>query len=232
MFTLVLMLSALFTSCEKVRGEGEVVTETRNTGAFTGISLGIDGNVYFTTGKEYSVKVSGQANVIRHIETVVDGGSLVIKLEKGVILGRHETIKVYISAPDVASLEVSGSGNIYADNSWTGEDLNVNISGSGNISMTYVEADHFNARISGSGSISSINGMLGTADLRISGSGSIDFRNVKSTAVYSTTGGSGDTYVYPLQILDVTISGSGNVYYNGSPSVNANIAGSGKVRKL
>jgi len=227
-----LLMAALFSSCQKIKGAGEVITETRYSTGFTGISLAVDGNVYFTSGSDYSIKISGQSNVIRHITTDVEGNRLIIRLEHGFILGPHETINVYVTAPNIGNLEVSGSGNIYGENNWTGSDMSVSISGSGNISLNSVESDNFHATISGSGSISANNGLLGNANLRISGSGSINFQNVRSNDVYTTTSGSGDTYVYAIQSLDVSISGSGNVYYNGNPSINAHIAGSGRIVKI
>lgn len=221
-----------FSSCEKIKGKGDIVTETRYTSGYTGISLAVSATVYYTQDSLSSLEVSGQQNVLDRLITHVEGNQLVIKLKKGVNLGTHEPIVLYISSPDVSSLDISGSGNLYTNNGWKGDDLSVNISGSGNLSVSSIEANRFHANISGSGDIQVLSGQAGWEELKISGSGTIDVRGVTASQVYTTTSGSGDTYVHAESLLDVTISGSGNVYYLGTPVINTHISGSGNIRRL
>jgi hypothetical protein len=55
---------------------------------------------------------------------------------------------------------------------------------------------------------------------------------VEAETTYSTTSGSGDTYIYCTGSLDVTISGSGNIWYYGTPAINTHISGSGNLKRL
>jgi len=55
---------------------------------------------------------------------------------------------------------------------------------------------------------------------------------VEANTVYTTTSGSGDTYIHALDLLDVTISGSGNIWYYGNPAINSHISGSGNLKKM
>jgi len=232
-FTLLIILVPLFfTSCEKVKGKGDVITETRNTGTFSVIDLDMEATVWFTPAPDYLLKISGQQNILDVVVTQIEGSRLVIKVKNGVVLGKHEPVKVWVTAPAVSKLNISGSGDINQEDTWTGGDLYLNISGSGNISMDSVAASRLFATISGSGSMKAVTGQFDREELSISGSGSIDLRYVPCELVYTVTNGSGTTYVHAIQVLDVTISGSGDIWYYGEPSVSTHISGSGSVRKL
>ena len=222
----------VFTSCEKIKGKGEAITETRTTGSFNSVSLAMSATVYFTCGTEYNLQLNGQENVLDEIVTEVEGNRLVIRMRHGVTLGSHEPVRVYITAPGVTALDVSGSGDIFADNEWTADELSANISGSGNINLALVNAGHFSANISGSGTIKAASGKAGREDLRISGSGTIDLRSVEGDTVYTITSGSGDIYLYAVKLLDATISGSGNIWYYGTPVINTRISGSGNLKNM
>jgi hypothetical protein len=227
-----LFILSISTSCEKIKGKGDVITESRSTGTYTSVSLAMSATVYFTPDSVYSLRISGQENVLRQIVTEVDGNQLVVRVKTGVILGSHDPVNVYITAPDVSGLDVSGSGDIFTDKTWRVNDLSVNISGSGNINIASVEANGISAKISGSGTIKAASGKAESEDLKISGSGTIDLRSVEAKTVYTTTSGSGDTYVHATSLLDVTISGSGNIWYYGTPVINTHISGSGNLKRM
>ena len=222
----------LVTSCQKIDGDGGIVAESRTTGTFHSVSLAMSATVYFNQDSVRSITISGQQNIIDEVLTQVEGSQLVIKVRKGILLHNFEPVKVYITAPDVNVLEVSGSGDILMQNQWKQSNISATVSGSGSIKLTEVNASSLSADISGSGSITGDTGNLGREDLDISGSGTIDLRNVKSVNVYAETSGSGEMYVTALDLLDVTISGSGNLWYYGLPAINTHISGSGNLKKL
>ena len=225
-------LCLIFNSCDKVKGKGDVVSQMRNITGFTAISLAMEGDLYFTPDSVYSVEIQAQQNILDVIETTVEGGRLVIQVEHNTVLGKHEPIRIYIHAPSVKDLDISGSGNITTGSVMDEPDLHFNISGSGNINLSEIGSHSVNGNISGSGNIT---GSAGTADLEslnISGSGNLDFLNVMADSVYVTISGSGDVKVHAVKYLEVTISGSGNVKYNGNPVINQHISGSGSVTHI
>lgn len=228
----ILVSLTLFTSCEKINGKGEVITETRTTGSYQSVGLSMAATVYFTPGTENSLQISGQENILEQIVTQVEGNQLVIREKNGVILKNYDPVRVYITAPNVTGLDVSGSGDIFTDKNWNMNELTTNISGSGNINIANLNATRLTAKISGSGTIRATSGMAAREDLTISGSGTIDLRSVEAETIYTTTSGSGDTYIYCTGSLDVTISGSGNIWYYGTPAINTHISGSGNLNRL
>jgi hypothetical protein len=222
----------VFNSCNKVKGKGDVVSETRNITGFTAISLAMEGDLYFTPDSVYSVEIQAQQNILDVIEAPVEVGKLVLKIQDHTVLGKHDPIRIYIHAPSINDLDVSGSGNITVGSVMDQPDLRYNISGSGNITINEVKSKQLDGRISGSGNITGSSGTSDYSSMTISGSGNLDFPGVMTDSVYVTISGSGDVSVYAVKYLDVTISGSGNVRYNGNPVINQHISGSGSVTHL
>jgi hypothetical protein len=227
-----LLVPALFTSCQKIKGKGDVVTESRTVTGYHSINLAMDASVYLTNGNEYTMEVIAQENLLPYIQTNLENDQLVVKIKNNVVLGNHEPIQVRITAPDITDLDVSGSGVIDVQNEWLGTSLETNISGSGTISIAQVQCGTLKASISGSGDIEAESGQAGAENLTISGSGNIEVRYVVASDVNANISGSGNIYTQANNLLDATISGSGNVYYLGNPQINAHISGSGNIMKI
>jgi hypothetical protein len=227
-----LLIAATFTSCQKINGKGEVVRISRSVTDYSGIELSMDATVYYTQGNLYSLEIEAQENLMGYIETVLKGEDLVIREKKGVYLGKHDPIRIYITAPDISSLSVSGSGSINVTESWDGNDLSASISGSGTITVLNLHCNRILSEISGSGNIEINSGLCNYEDFSISGSGSIDMRMVECATTYADISGSGDIYANVQKLLDAEIAGSGNIYYYGTPAINTHISGSGNIQRL
>ena len=228
LFILAVLLTG-FASCEKIVGEGPVITENRATGNFSSVASAISAHVYYKQDPDYKVEVAAQQNILNVLETHIVGNELVIKFRNDVRVGSHERITVHVSSPTISGLRLSGSGNIIASDSISSDNMNLTISGSGSISLHSLKATSLDANISGSGDISVLSGQLHTGKFRISGSGNINAINVPAYSVNTTTSGSGKISVNVSHDLDVTISGSGSVVYKGTPEINTHISGSGKI---
>jgi hypothetical protein len=228
---LVLALTAMIflSSCEKITGEGPVVTETRNISNFEGIDLRVSADVYFQQSATYKVEVSAQQNILDVLETYVTGNKLVVKYKNNIRVKSHEPVMVLVSAPSSNLFRVSGSGNISATGILNPVNLDLDISGSGNINLVEVNTGTIDASISGSGDIKINAGTANHEKLKISGSGNFDLGNVLVQTANTHTSGSGDIRLHASQNLDVKISGSGSVYYKGNPIINSSISGSGKL---
>ena len=222
-------LMIIFTSCEKVTGEGVLVSETRTTAAFDGVESEISGNVIYTQGNDYKVELTAQQNILNVMETPVLSKKLVVRFKNNVRVKTHEQITIKVTAPSISSIGLSGSGNISVLSPLTGGDLTFRLSGSGDMILPTVTCNYLETNISGSGSISIAGGTATTENFKISGSGDVDVRNVMAKTVSTNTSGSGTLRVAASEKLDVKISGSGSVYYWGTPIISTDISGSGRV---
>lgn len=219
----------IVTSCEKVVGEGALVTETRTTGSFTGIESEVSGNIIYAQGNDYKVDLTAQQNILNVMETPIVSNKLVVRFKSGVRVKSHEQITIKVTAPSISSISSSGSGNVTVLSPLVSNDLSFRLSGSGNVDLPTITCSYLETSISGSGNISIAGGTATSELFKISGSGDIDARNVLSKSATTNTSGSGTIRLSASERLDVTISGSGSVYYWGTPIVSTNVSGSGRV---
>jgi len=219
----------LLASCDKVNGDGPVVTETRNIVNFHGVDLRVSADVYFEPSASYKVEISAQQNVLDVMDTYVSNGNLVIRFENDVRVKSHEQITIRVWAPTADHFKISGSGSISATGVLSPANMELDISGSGNINIVELNTANIDVDISGSGDIKVNSGTATHEKIQISGSGDVDFGNIAASSANTQTSGSGDIRLHASQNLMVKISGSGSVYYKGNPVINTSISGSGKL---
>lgn len=205
-------------------GQGK---EERDLSSFTGVSLGISGDLYLTQGSPQKVVIQAEKN-LDEIETQVRDGVLRIKTDNWT--SRIKGVKIWITMPEVEALNVSGSGDIIAETPIHADEIELKVSGSGSINIDELKGDEIGAAISGSGDLK----LAGSADemeLRISGSGSVYAERLEVDECGIKISGSGSCMIDVTGELDASISGSGRVTYYGNPQIDARVSGSGKVRK-
>lgn len=228
-------LALFLNSCEgdgwnNIRGTGPVYSETRVVPVHRDISVAIPADVYIVQSPVRDLTIEAQANVLDAIETYVSGNELKIKLENGAGLGRHETIKIYISSAFYNNIRLSGSVNLYAETPIVTDVFDVSISGSGSVDAE-VFANTVRASISGSGKIS-LAGTTIAENFTVSGSGDIYAFGLLSETANISISGSGTTEVSVAEFLKASISGSASIFYRGFPDVDSRISGSGKVVRV
>lgn len=154
------------------------------------------------------------------------------------ILSGERRLKVIASSPSLNQVDIKGSADVYLKGTIKGNDLNLNIAGSGDIEAENLQYTNIFALVKGSGDIdlknvkattvvSEVNGsgdinMKGSAQkatLTVNGSGDISAEKLAATNVVATVAGSGDIVCYASGQLDARVSGSGDIEYKGSPSV-------------
>lgn len=227
--------------------------ETRNVGGFTKISFRIPGKLYLKQGSTQKVEIEGDKDVIKEIETEVEGSRLEIGREgKRWSWSDSDTkdLKVYITMPTIEGVSVSGSGDVVGEGKITATALDLNVSGSGALTLDAdvsgnVDADvsgsgdinlsgkckAFDSDVSGSGKISLSMNIEQKADLGVSGSGRIEAKG-SAESVEANISGSGKVLAANLETTscEVRISGSGDVEINVTKELDANITGSGTVQ--
>ena len=234
-FFFVLLASVFLSSCrfvtgKRVRGNGNVKTEQRSVGNFNGVSSHGSFNVYVSSG-EQSVKIEAEENLLPYIDTYVDGTTLHVETKEDFWIRPSRGVKIFVSAPDFASIHSYGSGDIIGQSKIIDSSrLELGVSGSANIKMD-LEAPEVDAEISGSGDID-LAGQTKSFKSQINGSGNVRAMALQSENATVKIYGSGDADVFASLKLDVHVAGSGDVRYKGNAQVSSNINGSGSVRKV
>lgn len=229
--TTIVMAAALLISCgfngETIRGNGKLSTEVRHPGNVSKIDLSGGMDVFVDEGSP-SVKVKGDENILRYVETEVHNGWLEIRTKEHTNIHSSNHIKVYVTSPAISDLRVNGSGNITCDGKFSsGNNMSFNITGSGNITAN-VNTPAVSAEITGSGNMY-LKGETRNADVHITGSGNYTSPSLKAENAAVEISGSGDASLFADNSLKASIAGSGDIKYRGNASVEKHIAGSGSV---
>ncbi|SDD49184.1 head GIN domain-containing protein [Niabella drilacis] len=225
---MVLLLAAA-QGCKKVYPDGPAVRETRNVTGFDKIETTISGHVEYTKGAATKVEVLAADNVQRYVITEVINGKLVIRTPNNVTIKRG-SVTVYVTAPDLNAVTLTGSGNFTAFDEITAGSMDLKLTGSGNMILAKLSVASLKAQISGNGDVTVSAGQCNSQDVTLTGSGNYDVHQVQSNEVKLRLTGSGDAKVWATDQLNVTITGSGDVRYVGHPVVSAAITGSGTVK--
>jgi hypothetical protein len=227
-FPLIIGIILINTSClkHKIEGNHHVVSEDRTSSPFTQLTCEGDYEVHFYAGPNYLVSVEAEENLIPFIETGVHGSDMVVKTSNHMKFENHFPIKVFIQAPFIDEVVLSGSGHVYIDSVYV-NDIHILLSGSGDIDAK-INSNSLNTKISGSGNIN-LYGSTHQSELNISGSGDIYAYSLQQDTAYTDISGSGSMKLWVIKYLDVNISGSGKIYYQGNPVVSTHISGSGHV---
>ncbi|MBL7965959.1 MAG: DUF2807 domain-containing protein [Prolixibacteraceae bacterium] len=209
--------------------------QTRKVDPFTEISLRIGANVHLEQGAKHSLEIVAKPSTLDEIITEVKEGKLIIRFPNKNYLWKDfqpGEITIYVSAPEINGLGVSGSGDIIAEDEIKTKILDMAVSGSGNIKLSDLNAERVKTTISGSGDIV-ISGSNPAQDLSVTISGSGNFKGLNYSAddVSVKIAGSGNVGIEANKNLYVRLAGSGNVTYKGKPLIDQSIAGSGSVRK-
>jgi hypothetical protein len=209
-----LALSIIATSCGKhrVKGEGSSTSERRELATFGSITANGSTNITVHPSNSDYVIVHGYNNLVPVYETRVSDGRLILEFKRDYINVKNNNITVDLYTTQAHRVTLNGSGDIKIEDGQHSEYMNLDINGSGNITIANNHFKGVNADVNGSGNIKGIACLADTMKAHISGSGNISM----SVANY----------------LEVKISGSGDVDYWGQPVLGkVSISGSGKVHK-
>jgi hypothetical protein len=235
LFVLLLPVALIFSSCnfisgKKVRGKGELRTESRTVGSFSGVSSSGAFDIYVASGAQ-EVKIEAEDNLLEYIETYVSDGLLRVRTKEGFRLSPTKTLKIYVTNPTFNKIHSSGSGNIIGQNKVSSPDkLEVSVSGSADVNLE-VDAPEVESEISGSGN-TDLKGTTKKFETSISGSGNVRAMDLMSEETDVRITGSGDVSVFASVKLTVRVTGSGNVRYKGNATVDSKITGGGGVTKV
>jgi hypothetical protein len=207
-------------------------TEDRNLSGFTAVALSGSFDYYITQGSTESVKIDAPGDILPYIITEVRGGVLKVytksHFKMGDIFGGDKKVIVRITAKNLNSIELAGSGDVFFKGGITTGSLRVSLSGSGDITGK-VTVKELESSITGSGDLT-LYGRAESSKVSVVGSGDFTGRDLLTSNTSVRIVGSGDANVNVNGSLNASVSGSGDIQYSGGPkNVNKSVAGSGEI---
>ena len=215
---------------KKVKGNGNMTTETRTTGDYDAIKCAGSFDYILVSGEEGKITLEGESNLLEYIVTEVKGDKLVIKTEKGVNLRTswNKTIKVTVPFRDISEVSLAGSGDLWTEDTINASDFEASLAGSGDIIID-VEATSVECSVAGSGDLT-LKGNTNNLEAKLAGSGDIHAFGLQANHTVVSVAGSGDAEVVSNSSLKARVSGSGDIEYKGNPSKeDTKVSGSGSI---
>ena len=196
---------------------------------FSGVELKTSANVFITQSDEASFRIEAEESSKESIMVETFNDRLIISSKDD--SNWNKEVNIFVTIKELNTIKLSGSGTITFLNKVKCDNLDLRLSGSGNINGN-IDSKFLTISLSGSGNIE-LKGSANESELNISGSGNVNGRDLKSTSSTIKITGSGTSIVDVADKLDVEINGSGNVYYISNPErMHAKSRGSGKVEKI
>jgi len=189
-------------------------TEVRNLDKFTKIVQGATANVYLKQGSPQKVEVKAKQEMLGNLITEVSGGKLKISMKNqknNWSWNNSNDYTVYITVENVESIDLSGSGNLVATTPVTGNNLELNVSGSGDLEAELALTGDLDLGITGSGDVN-LKGKFQNLKGHVSGSGDAQLAATVAKQAVLNISGSGDIQVRgKVSVLEASISGSGDL---------------------
>ncbi|NML40909.1 DUF2807 domain-containing protein [Chitinophaga sp. G-6-1-13] len=228
---LVVLLSS-FTNIrnERIRGNGQMKTETRTAGNFDKISTGGVYNIELQQGNTNSIQVEAEENLLPYIETTISGGELEVTTRKGVNIDPSKKIIVRVTIQQVKKLSASGACSYTGKGLIKSDNLKLEFSGATHANLE-LNARELKVGMSGASKVD-LKGSCDKVAYQASGAANIEALDFQTQEAEIGISGSGEAKVAVEKKLNVSVSGVGKVRYKGTPAVNQSVSGMGNVRQI
>jgi Putative auto-transporter adhesin, head GIN domain len=231
-FLVTFLASAQWSSNDKKKGNGNVVTETRTTSDYDAIKISGSFDVDLVAGQEGKIILKGEENLLSAIKVEVEDNVLKVYVERNSNIRPSIGKKIQVTIPfdKISEVNLSGSGNIQSKDVIKNDKFLAKLSGSGNFNLA-VDSNNLELNLSGSGNVR-LKGNANNFITKLSGSGDIDTTELQSKIVDVNVSGSGNSKINCKESLIARVSGSGNIKYTGNPEKrDVKVSGSGNISK-
>lgn len=216
-------VALLFASCNGnnftgIKGNGNVQTEKRTiTEKFTKISVSRGLEVILEQANSVSVEVEADQNLLSHITTKVENGTLVITSDVNIYTADAETIRVKM--PVIEALEATSGSNIKSNGTLKSTSnattFKAKTSSGSEIDAT-LEMDAIDAE-STSGSTITLSGKTLKFSAASSSGSELNAENLLANQVFAQATSGSSLEVHPLVSLNAKASSGASIDYNGTP---------------
>lgn len=242
-FVMMALVAVMMTSCMSVNignsAKDDTPTQVPEANKVTAmqpfdeVSIAGGFNVFYEQGDSHSVRIEAPETAINEMTVYVKGDELRIRQSVKKNTFSFSKVKIFVTSPDIKSIELAGSGMFAAKNRINvSGDLDAEVAGSGSILLVDVACKEVEMSIAGSGNIEIGRITPQNASAKIAGSGNIILEEMTCAEFDIEIAGSGDVNCANITADDVhtEIAGSGDVNLTGMVKNHTkSVAGSGKV---
>lgn len=195
-----------FSFNKKAKGSGKIATEARDLRDFRGIDVSGVFQVEVIAGRDFSVEIEADDNLLPLIQTEVRGG--VLHIDSDGRVSTEHGLKVRVTAPDISDIDASGVARVNVTELKNSE-LRIDTSGASKINVS---------------------GETSRLTIDVSGASNIDAQGLKSENAFVDASGASNVSVFVTGELRSEASGASKIAYSGSPqNVEKRTSGAGSV---
>ena len=199
----ILILIFIFSSCSitknagnaQVKGNGNLASEIRELSKFKAIEIAIGyDKILVNCGKEPSIHISGDENILPLITTRISKGILTIESDS--TFKTKSDSEIIINIESIEDFTFDGVGKTVIHN---------------------LNEDKFNCNINGVGSCE-LKGKVESFYVSVNGVGSVNARQLIADDVVASLNGVGSVKLYAKNSLNASVNGIGGLTYFGNPA--------------
>jgi len=196
-------------SSKTLIGSGHVVASMRHVGSFSGIKVEGSADVHVVIGGRTAVSVRGDDNIVKIVDTTVQGSTLVIS-EHDTSFKTDVPLTVTVATPALTTSTFGGVGTMQIDR---------------------IRSARFTATFGGAGQLA-LSGRTERLVLTLGGTGAADAAALTAQSARVIVAGTGTAHVIATRELDATVSGTGTIVYGGGARiVRTHVSGTGSIVK-
>jgi Putative auto-transporter adhesin, head GIN domain len=214
----VAIAAILFSSCnlvfDGIKGNGNVQTERRTISEkFTKVSVERGLEVIIEQGENVKVEVEADENLLKHITTKVENGTLIVSSDENIYNAEAEVVRV--TMPTIESLETTSGSSISSKSVLKGLNLEVKSSSGSEININ-AEFDTISSE-STSGSTISLSGKALKFTSASSSGSEIEAGDLLANEVITQSTSGSSIEVNPRVSLNAKASSGSSVEYKNTP---------------
>jgi hypothetical protein len=224
------MSTAILQSCTwfTPKGNGNIVEEEHEVGLFNEIKVNGNFFIHLKQGKEFSVVVRTDENLLDKIEVKTKGDMLVVKSGNAMRPSRENHL--YITVPELTVLKLNGANTLKSSGIIRAESLSIELNGASNMTME-AEIDQLNVQINGAGEAYFM-GIANELILQVNGAGEFNGLEMKSIKADVQINGAGECDLSVENLLIASINGVGELNYLGDPELQSSVKGAGSITQI
>lgn len=213
-----------------INGEGKIIEYPYKVEKYNSVKIDGDFEIVYRSGVSDEIIIELQENLREYVTVSVTDEILKIHCNDRLRLSSGKYPRLTITVPELKLLDISGFTELKDADAFTGGELTLDVSGSCEADID-IQVENLNINLSGAGNLT----LKGTADramIDISGACDLSALELEAKEAYVSISGAGNGSINCSEKLSVSISGVGDFKYKGDPDVTKNVSGLGSVKKV
>lgn len=190
------------------KGSGNVTKQERPLTGFSEIEAGSAFSIILEQGPTYNVSVETDDNYQEKIETVVNGGRLIIS---SLGMKNPTAMKIYITTPEISLIEIYGAARLNSTGTLNATGLRLELSGASKADIE-LNTEILNTEISGAAK-ANLSGNTVSHNSDVSGAANLNALNLTTLSTNAKISGAGKATINSTNEIIADISGAGSLSY-------------------